>query len=250
MMRRLLRLMFCVAMATLLVLPASALAVDIPASSAVGPVPGTPGDGLNGRYWQLTPKQVDPTDDGLKLVGIPIMQSEPATATFDSTVIDYTGDDLTPIGQWLQVDGASLVGGDPAVNNMDDGLINVKGYIAVSSPGTLDFYAPSDDGNILTIGGVTVIDNDGGHGQPGPSPGGAATFTEVGLYPLELAYFNGDWTDDAGAHGGAALQLFSGTDDTGAILATNVLYKVPEPSSIVLAGLGLAALLYVIRRRK
>lgn len=243
-------LMFYVVGVALLTLPISALAADIPASAAVGPVPGTPGDGLNGSYWQLTPKQIDPTDDGLKNVGIPIMASEPATSTFLSTVIDYTGNDLTPLRPWLQVDGPSAVGGDPDVNNFDDGMVKLQGFMAVSSPGTQDFYMPSDDGSILTIGGVTVIDNDGGHGQPGPNPGGSATFSEAGLYPIELAYFNGDWTNDAGDHGGANLRLFSGTDDTGAIVATDILYTVPEPSSILLAGFGLATMIYLLRRKR
>jgi len=235
---------------TVLVVSTTALAVDIPASSSVGPVPGTPGDGLSGRYWQLAPVQISPTDNALKDFAPDYMANNAPTSTFISTILNYTGDDLTPIGTWLGPDAGSIVGGDPAVNNLDDGMFAFDGYIAVSAPGTIDYSSGSDDGSIVTIGGVTVIDNDSGHGAPGPAPDGSATFAAAGLYPVEITYFNGDWTDDAGAHGGANIAWRQGPVDTGPIVATSVLYTVPEPSALALLGLGAFGWLMSARRRR
>ena len=245
---RMARLTTCVA--TVLAMAAPAFSVDIPPSSKVGPVPGSPGAGLNGRYWELGRLEMSPTDDALKNIGAGIIASRPETATFLATVIDYTGDDLTTLTDWLQADGASVVGPPNEPMDFNDGMISLTGFMAIDAAGAKDFYMPSDDGSILTIGGVTVIDNDGGHGQPGPNPGGQATFAEAGLYPVELSYFNGNWTNDAGDHGGANLRLFAGTDDTGPIIPTETLYTVPEPTTLALAGLALAALVTIVRRKK
>jgi hypothetical protein len=235
-----------------LILCVPALAVDIPASSSVGAVPASPGDGLNGRYWQLAPKTIGEDPNALKLNGFPIIASTAPTATFTSTALNYTGDDLTPIGTWLGSDAGSLVGGNPAVNNMDDGLLSFTGYLAVEAPATWDFYMPSDDGSILDIGGVRVIDNDGSHGSPGPAPNGQAKFTAAGLYPVEITYYNGDWTDpnDPNAHGGANIAWRLGTADADPLVSTAILYTVPEPAALALAGLGSLAGLMMLRRRK
>jgi hypothetical protein len=245
------RCLFCLTLA-LLTVCGQALAVDVPSSASVGPVPATPGDGLNGRYWQLPPDTMGGDAvpaDALVSVGGPIMSSTPPTATFISTGLNYTGDDLTPIGTWLAADAASLVGGDPATNNLDDGLFSFNGYLAVPAAGTMDFRISSDDGSILNIGGVTVVSNDGGHGTPGNAPNGSATFTAAGLYPMEVTYFNGDWTDAAGAHGGASIAWRAGTTDASPLVSKDVLYTVPEPASMALVGLGSLAALLLIRRR-
>ena len=50
-------------------------------------------------------------------------------------------------------------------------------------------------------------------------PDGFYNFATAGLYPIEIAWFNGDWTNDAGDHGGANLNiLLDGAPVTGDIL--------------------------------
>ena len=243
------RLKFGLAVAIAAFASSSVLAVDIPASSSVGAPPATAGDGLAGRYWQLGPKEIITDSNPMKTQAFDIMAASPPTATFTATEFNYQGgNDLTPIGDWLQGDAASLVGGDPAVNNMDDGFMNFTGYLAVDAPGTMDFWIGSDDGSVLWIGGEIVVDNDGGHGAPGPAPAGSATFAAAGLYPVELNYFNGDWTNDAGDHGGANMAWRVGGEN-GDIIASSSLHTVPEPTSIavIITGLGLGFL--GLRRR-
>ena len=238
------------AILTLILLAMPALAVDIPAGSSVGAVPATPGNGLKGSYWQLNPKEMGETATAIKDVGVPIMNTRVPTATFISTGINYTGDDLTPIGTWLGPDGGSIVGGNPATNNLDDGLFHFTGYLAVAAAGKVDYFMGSDDGSILKIGGLTVIDNDGSHGAPGNAPTGSATFTAAGLYPLEVTYFNGDWTDGAGAHGGANVAWRQGASDTAPAVSGSLLYTVPEPTSLALLGLGSSFAFLLARRRR
>ena len=97
-----------------LTLVVPAMAVDIPADSKVGEVPGTPGDGLSGRYWQLGEKEIVTDQNPMKTQAFDIMASQPATATFTATEFDYQGgNDLTTLGEWLQGDAASIQGGDP-----------------------------------------------------------------------------------------------------------------------------------------
>jgi hypothetical protein len=141
---------------------------------------------------------------------------------------------------------------------MDDGLISLTGFYAVTASGTHQFRIASDDGSVLKIGGVTIIDNDGSHGSPGNAPNGSATFTAAGLYPVEVNYFNGDWVDPANpaSHGGANIAwrlsaTAAAATDASPFVATSALYPVPEPTTLVgvLIG-GLVGLLAFNRRRR
>ncbi len=185
------------------------------------PLNGVPdsGSGLDGRYWQAGVKTLDNLDDkgGAKDIGLKIIRGAHPTGVFKSTGLSYQGgNDLTPIRDWLQADGDSY---DGAEGNMDDGLLSFTGYLRIDAPGDYDIRSESDDGSILWIAGERVIDNDGSHGAPGPSPDGFYNFATAGLYPIEIAWFNGDWTNDAGDHGGANLNiLLDGAPVTGDIL--------------------------------
>lgn len=93
--------------------------------------------------------------------------------------------------------------GIPAGVSGNIGLI-FDGYIDIPEDGIYTFYTYSDDGSILEIDGVTVIDNDGGH--PREEKTGQAAL-EAGLHRLSIRYFDSNggifeagFTDRAGRH--------------------------------------------------
>ena len=60
----------------------------------------------------------------------------------------------------------------------------------------------------LFPGGVDIINNDNSHG--GTTIDTNVVFAAAGLYPIEITYFNGDWTSDGTAStSNAALRLLS-----------------------------------------
>ena len=204
------------------------------------------GSGLDGRYWQAGIKSIDNLDDkgGEKDVGLKIIRGAHPTGIFKATGLTYQGgNDLTEIRDWLQSDGESYDGMD---GNMDDGLLSLTGFIRIDIPGDYDIRSESDDGSIIWIAGERVVDNDGSHGSPGPSPDGFYNFKTAGLYPIEVAWFNGDWTNDSGEHGGANLnvlldgdpvpaEILYGASDVGGI-AVSVSAVSAEKGAIGLAG--------------
>jgi hypothetical protein len=157
------------------------------------------------------------------------------TGTFTATGLDFQGgNDLTPIQEWLQGDGESYVGAD---GNMDDGILSFTGYIRIDNPGEIAIRSASDDGSVIWIAGQKVVDNDGGHGAPGPSPDGSYNFEEAGLYPIEIAYYNGDWTNDAGDHGGANLGITANGDP----IPGAILYSASDIGATAIAASSIAS---------
>jgi len=67
------------------------------------------------------------------------------------------------------------------------------GYILIPADGVYLFSLASDDGSRLTIGGTTVVDNDGLHGSA-EKEGRIAL--AAGYHPLRLAYFERDGGDE------------------------------------------------------
>ena len=65
----------------------------------------------------------------------------------------------------------------------------------------------SDDGSMVWIAGTKVVDNDGRHDAPGPTPDGDLQLPYPRFYPIEIAWFNSDSTNDAGDHGDASLKV-------------------------------------------
>ena len=100
--------------------------------------------------------------------------------------MNYTGEDLTPIVTWLGKDGKSFTGID---DNLSSALLQFKGLINIKEAGQHDFRSESDDGVVVWIGNQRVVNNDGGHGAPGPTPDGSAFFPVAGLYPIQVAWF-------------------------------------------------------------
>ncbi|MDA7628056.1 PA14 domain-containing protein [Verrucomicrobia bacterium] len=195
------------------------------------------GSGLDGRYWQAAPKAVSNLQDKGEAtdIGLHIINNYYPTGTFTATGLDFQGgNDLTPIQEWLQGDGESYVGAD---GNMDDGILSFTGYIRIDNPGEIAIRSASDDGSVIWIAGQKVVDNDGGHGAPGPSPDGSYNFEEAGLYPIEIAYYNGDWTNDAGDHGGANLGITANGDP----IPGAILYSASDIGATAIAASSVAS---------
>ena len=234
-------------------LAASAQAVTIPASSSVGPPPVTSGSGLAGKSWKSqTPAQITGIEGDGPAFARHYINNVAPDGRFTATNFEKLGNDLTPIQEWLNADAASFTG----TNHMlDDGIAQFTGFLKITEPGDVVFHTPSDDGTKLTIGGEVVILNDGSHGEPGPAPDGTATFTAPGTYPVELVWWNGNWTDPANpaSHGGANLHWTTdgGGGLVGGVMANNLaaLYPtnpIPEPAAV---GAGiLAAGMLCLRR--
>ena len=84
---------------------------------------------------------------------------------------------------------------------MGDAAFRMVGYLRVEEAGERTFPTPSDDGSVVYVNDEIVVNNDNGHGNMTVS--GTIEFPEAGYYPIDVRYFNGDWTNAAGDHGGA-----------------------------------------------
>ena len=200
------------------------------ANLSVGAPLATPGGGLKGEYWKRPVNSIpadgatnpaDRIDTLVKGFGSPI-------GTFRTTKFVYLGNDLTSVRDWLGTDAGSFVGSN---NNLDDGAFRFTGFINITHAGSLSLGTSSDDGSRITIGGIEVINNDGVH--PDQIVDSTVVFSAPGLYPIEITYFNADWTSDGtGAnlnhsgnpdpafHGGANFHLrVAGADVTSAQVA-------------------------------
>jgi hexosaminidase len=74
--------------------------------------------------------------------------------------------------------------------------IRLAGYLRVPNDALYEFALSSDDGSSLDIGGRTIIDNDGFHGEEERT---GMIALRAGLHPITVRYFQGT--------GGAALSL-------------------------------------------
>ncbi|MEM7383617.1 MAG: LamG-like jellyroll fold domain-containing protein [Verrucomicrobiota bacterium] len=176
-------------------------------------------EGLSGYYWNLGIKEIPTSGEPMHREGDGpegadtsnsgwadnnVFNSRAITGSFDAKTFQYEGNDLTPIGEWLGDDAASYDGSD---GNLDDGLFRMVGYVYAAEAGekTITFDNGSDDGLVVYIADEAVVENDNGHGEGDPVSG-TYNFPAEGYYPIDIRYFNGDWTNDAGDHGGANLR--------------------------------------------
>jgi len=215
-------------------------AADIPANTAVsGPLAGT-GQGLRGEYWRRPVASIatDGQSNPANRIDVQIQGFGAPNGTFRATRFVYLGNDLSPVIDWLSSDGPSFVGTTsplPAGNNLDDGAFRFTGYLNVAAPGTVRIGTTSDDGSRVKVGGVDVVANDGSHGDQ--TVDADANFTAAGLYPIEITFFNGDWTSDGGHngspnpadHGGANFHLrINNADITPAQVGSLLFDEIPD----------------------
>lgn len=114
---------------------------------------------------------------------------------------------------------------------------DITGYLAVAADGTYTFTLDSDDGSLLFINEVLVVDNGGAHA---PQVRSGSAFLAYGFYPFRVQFF-----EDFGGPSGVDLRLPPGVAYT-AVVQTQV--TVPEPATLALIGLSLLGVA-VYRRR-
>jgi hypothetical protein len=160
---------------------------------SVAPARTNGGSSLYGEYWKrpIYSIPLDGSTNPTNRIDALLEEFGPPTGTFQANKLVYTGNDLTGITNWLGPDAGSFVGD---TNNLDDGAFRFSGFINVATPGTIKLGTTSDDGSRITIGGIDVVNNDGSHGDATVDTN--VVFAAAGLYPIEITYFNGDWTSD------------------------------------------------------
>jgi hypothetical protein len=101
-------------------------------------------------------------------------------------------------------------------NRPEQFAINYTGYVNVPSDGQYTFYLSSDDGSVLYIDGVQVVNNDGTHmfTEQGNTIG-----LQAGLHAISVGYFN-----QTGYQG---LQVsYSGSGISKQLIPSSALYRV------------------------
>lgn len=201
-------------------------------------IPIEAGAGLDAAFWALPAKSLK----SLAREGLQVIREKPANASFSATTLQYAGNDLLKLEEWLGEDSASLLyQEEPKSNVMGDALLRFAGYIAIPAAGEVTFTSVSDDGSIVWIGGQKIIHNDGYGAAPGDFPDGTALFASAGIYPIEIAFFNGDWTDEAGNHGESIIRFFVDGEPVkeGALYSVHVLGDAVDfPSNPLTESIG------------
>jgi len=184
----------------------------VPASAMVAPSDHLEvglGDGLNGEWYKRNSGNSLANAQG-------IISGNDADATFLATLIDYKrGTDNhhvegTAIGVFLSPDDSTLdFSGQPTDNGTQDASTSTNdsvwswtGYVDIRPEFDIDsgkdgvqvsFGIPSDDATNLVLGGIEMLNNDGGHGFPGSGAGPqTVTFEEAGVYPISLILTQGN----------------------------------------------------------
>ncbi len=216
-------------------LSACAWAIVIPASSKAGSIPAQPGTGVGSTVWF---GGVNTSADALAFT-----QANAAAGTFFSTSIDYprgssgsTSDGT--LAEFLADDGASA--NFDLTRSVFSNIFIFDGFLAFREAGEHSFGVGSDDGFILTIGGVLI-------GSGNDRPVGFSWFSlevaEPGLYPFNLLYY-------ANSNGLSGVEIAQDLAAGGRSVATADLYsQVPGPG-VVVGAAALAGLTALRRRRR
>jgi len=200
----------------------------IPASEAAGPpAASAPGDGLNGSWFSdpANPAQVYNNIAG----AINYMGALPPEGTFTATLLFWNGSDTTDINAFLD----STFGHDaktlnpPVMQGLHSSIFDMTGFLNITSADlTTTFALNSDDGSAFYIGmpgtyDYTVILDDGTHGAVQVNQ--VVQFEAPGLYPIEIIYFNQDYS---GSTGGAIFNFLSTLDNGGIVNGSRLYTKV------------------------
>ncbi len=78
---------------------------------------------------------------------------------------------------------------DPGAST-DNIAVDYVGILNVPADGIYFFHTPSDDASVLYIGTTNVINNNGGHGAPGPAPDGSIGL-KAGFHRIRVQWTNG-----------------------------------------------------------
>ena len=221
-------------------LAAGSSAFAITVSNPVAPSPATAGNGLTGRYYgQVSNSNLIFTTD----CAMDYISENKPVATFKASEINYPGPgydsacDSVTLGAFLGKDAATLSKKSVSDNSLTGQLFDFRGYLNVQTAGKYKFSLGSDDGSRLLIGGQTIVDNR--TPQSFTTRSEDLTFTNAGLYPLEVAYFE-NWGD-------TGIRLSSDMNKVMAPITSGSFYSagqpaptdVPEPGSIaLLVGAG------------
>lgn len=136
------------------------------------------------------------------------------------------------------------------VDSLDTFALHATTSLNIKTPGVYTFGTNSDDGVRLSIDGLTIIDNVDLHDNEDDFY--TYTFSSAGTYALDLIFYEN--------YGGASIELFTalGQHDTfdeeafaliGSADGLSTIAPVPEPSTMILFGAGLAGLMSISRRK-
>ena len=115
-----------------------------------------------------------------------------------------TAPNLTGFQATYDVDGPALLFG--GTSPLDNFTVRFSSEIEITTGGTYTFYSGSDDGSIVRVNGVVVVNNDGAHSFQERS---GAIFLAPGRYVLTVDFFEIGGQEDLQV-------LYSGPDTGGA----------------------------------
>jgi len=115
-----------------------------------------------------------------------------------------------------QLDSVTLIAGRASEHY----AMVYSGFIRVEQEDVYTFTLSSDDGSRLYVHDIRVVDNDGVHGRTTAS---GSIALQPGFHPIRIEYFQGT--------GGEAFELAVQTNESGVMVPSRVLYRLPSVSS-------------------